>query len=185
MNVYDFDKTIYDGDSTVNFFLYCLKKCPKTLSTLPRTAWYAVLFKLGICTKTRFKEQFYRFLRHVDDIDARLDEFWKSNEVRIKQWYLEQKRDDDIIISASPEFLLRPICDKLGVTMMASLVDMNTGIYDGVNCDGKEKIRRLYEKFPDAKIDEFYSDSHSDDPLAEIAAAAFWVNGSELSNWPK
>lgn len=26
MNVYDFDKTIYDGDSTIDFYLYCVKK---------------------------------------------------------------------------------------------------------------------------------------------------------------
>ena len=25
-NIYDFDKTIYDGDSTVDFFLFCLKR---------------------------------------------------------------------------------------------------------------------------------------------------------------
>ena len=28
MNVYDFDDTIYAGDSTVDFFFYCLKKKP-------------------------------------------------------------------------------------------------------------------------------------------------------------
>lgn len=27
-NIYDFDKTIYDGDSTVDFFLFCLKREP-------------------------------------------------------------------------------------------------------------------------------------------------------------
>ena len=26
MNVYDFDKTIYDGDSTLDFYLFSLKK---------------------------------------------------------------------------------------------------------------------------------------------------------------
>lgn len=185
MNVYDFDKTIYDGDSTVRFFLYCIKKCPATLVTLPRTAWFALLFKLGLCTKTRFKEQFYRFLRHVDDIDARLEDFWQKNEGRIKQWYLNQRREDDVIISASPEFLLKPICNRLNVTVMASVVDKATGIYTGVNCDGKEKIRRLFEHFPEAKIDKFYSDSHSDDPLANIAESAIWVDGNTLSKWPQ
>ncbi len=184
MNIYDFDKTIYDGDSTVNFFIYCLKKCPKTLLTIPRTVWYGVLFKLGICPKTRFKEQFYRFLRHVDNVDERLAEFWAKNESGIKTWYLDQKKSDDIIISASPEFLLKPICDKLGITMMASHVDKHTGIYSGTNCDGEEKIRRLYDAFPNAVVDEFYSDSHSDDPLAGIAAKAIWVDGNNLSPWP-
>lgn len=26
MNVYDFDETIYDGDSTVDFYKYCLRR---------------------------------------------------------------------------------------------------------------------------------------------------------------
>lgn len=29
VNLYDFDNTIYDGESTVDFFLFCLKKKKK------------------------------------------------------------------------------------------------------------------------------------------------------------
>ena len=28
MNVYDFDKTIYKGDSTLDFYFFCLRKKP-------------------------------------------------------------------------------------------------------------------------------------------------------------
>jgi len=98
-------------------------------------------------------------------------------------YFLIRKQPDDIIISASPEFLLTPICQKLGLTMMASRVDKRTGIYTGVNCDGAEKIRRLYEAYPDAVVEHFYSDSHSDDPMAGIAQNAVWVDGSKLSSW--
>ncbi|MBQ7745742.1 MAG: polysaccharide biosynthesis protein GtrA, partial [Ruminococcus sp.] len=58
-----------------------------------------------------------------------------------------------------------------------------TGIYDGVNCHGKEKVRRFYEVFPDRKIEEFYSDSYSDSPLAEIADKAFMVDGEKVTKW--
>ena len=34
MNVYDFDKTIYDGDSTAAFIKYCIKRYKKTLLML-------------------------------------------------------------------------------------------------------------------------------------------------------
>lgn len=183
MNVYDFDKTIYDGDSTVNFYKYCICRSPKVLINLPRTVWYGTKFKLGLCEKTFFKEQFYRFLRYIDNPEQLLEQFWAKNECKIKGWYLKQKKSDDIIISASPEFLLHPICNKLGITMMASVVDIHTGAYTGVNCDGKEKVRRLYEAFPDAVIDDFYSDSHSDDPLAHIAEAAYMVAGNRISPW--
>ena len=35
MNVYDFDGTIYDGDSTLDFWYFCLKKHPQILLYLP------------------------------------------------------------------------------------------------------------------------------------------------------
>ena len=35
MNVFDFDNTIYDGESAIDFFLYYLKKDPKLIRYLP------------------------------------------------------------------------------------------------------------------------------------------------------
>ena len=103
---------------------------------------------------------------------------------KIKKFYLNQQKDDDVIISASPEFLLEPICQSLGIRfLMASRVDKNTGVYDGENCHGKEKVRRFCEIFPNGKIGEFYSDSYSDTPLAEIAEKAFIVKGETLEDW--
>ena len=184
MNVYDFDKTIYDGDSTADFYLFSLKR-HKRIVTLAPSLFGAVVrfyvFKKG--SKTDFKQVMYRFLRFCD-IDRDVSDFWEINQKKIKKYYLEQKKSDDVIISASPEFLLEPIADKLGISaLMASRVDKHTGIYDGVNCQGKEKVRRFYEKFPDGRIDEFYSDSYSDSPLAEIADKAYLVKKEELTEW--
>ena len=35
INVYDFDKTIYNGDSTIDFYLFCLKKKFSIILLLP------------------------------------------------------------------------------------------------------------------------------------------------------
>ena len=111
-------------------------------------------------------------------------DFWKEYIGNIKPFYLEQKKDDDVIISASPEFLLKPVCKRLKIkNLMASKVDMHSGKYSGVNCHGKEKVKRFYEAFPDGKIDNFYSDSYSDSPLAEIAEKAFMVDGDKVEGW--
>ena len=89
-----------------------------------------------------------------------------------------------MIISASPEFLLAPICRKLGIKhLIASKVDSKSGKYSGINCHGKEKVRRFCEKFKDGEVDEFYSDSLSDTPLAEISKKAFLVNGNKITEW--
>lgn len=184
MNVYDFDKTIYDGDSTADFYLFSLRRHPKMMLLAPSllaavTRYY--VFKRG--SKTQFKQVMYRFLRYCDT-ERDVSDFWDRNQAKIKRYYLAQQKADDVIISASPEFLLKPICKRLGIAYLtASCVDPKNGEYSGENCHGKEKVRRFYEKFPNAQIEEFYSDSHSDDPLAEIAQKAFLVKGESLSAW--
>ncbi|MBR0027175.1 MAG: HAD-IB family phosphatase [Clostridia bacterium] len=184
MNIYDFDETIYDSDSTKDFYFYCLKRYPKILLTVPRMAWGFFLYTLGAIEKTRAKEIMYRFLRHIPDIDEALEDFWNLNEHKIKKWYKDRQREDDIIISASPEFLLEPICKRLGIKhIMASRVDKKTGEYTGKNCHDTEKVKRLYEKFPDAHCEEFYSDSLSDTPLAEIADKPMIIRGERLIPW--
>lgn len=136
------------------------------------------VFKKG--TKTDFKEKMYRFLTYCDT-EKDVNDFWKEYIGNIKPFYLEQKKDDDVIISASPEFLLKPVCKRLKIkNLMASKVDMHSGKYSGVNCHGKEKVKRFYEAFPDGKIDNFYSDSYSDSPLAEIAEKLLWLTVTRL-----
>ena len=70
MNVYDFDETIYHGDSTRDFYLFCLKNYPKISKYLPMQGWYAIKFGLKIMPKTQFKEKFYSFLKGIPDVDA-------------------------------------------------------------------------------------------------------------------
>ena len=185
MNVYDFDKTIYDGDSTVDFYMYCLRKKPKILKYLPGQLVAFFMYFIKAYEKTEMKERFYKFLQGIDDVDVLLEEFWAKSFKNIKSWYLESKKDDDVIISASPEFLLKIPCEKLNVKIMASRVSEKTGKYDGVNCHGKEKVRRFYDAFPDGEILKFYSDSYSDTPLARLAERSYLVKGDKLYKWDK
>ncbi len=186
MNIYDFDETIYSGDSTRDFYFYCMKKYPKMLFSVPAMAWAFFLYILGAKTKTQFKEKMYRFLRYIPDIDATLDGFWNKNISKIKEWYMRGHKQDDVIISASPEFLLIPACKRLDIqNLIASLVDKNTGLYEGENCWGEEKVKRLRESLPEAVCENFYSDSLSDAPLSEISQNAWIVRGEELVEWEK
>lgn len=183
MNIYDFDKTVYNGDSTVDFFKFILKKHPSVLACVPKIFFAAVGYKLGKYSTKRFKEVFFSFLPKLKDIPSDVDEFWERNEKKIKKWYTDIKRADDLVISASPCFLLLPICKALKVSLIATEMDINTGKIIGENCKGEEKVRRLREKYGDIEIDRFYSDSLSDLPLAEISRRAYLVNGSEISEW--
>ena len=89
-----------------------------------------------------------------------------------------------MIISASPAFLLEPITRELGVALIATPMDSRSGQIRGENCHDEEKVRRFYEKYPDAEIDAFYSDSLSDAPMARLAKTAYLVKRGELLDWP-
>jgi len=184
MQAYDFDETVYNGDSTRDFYFYCLKHYPRICLDLPIQGWHFLLFACGIHTKTAFKEHFYRFFRRIPDIEKAVQDFWSSHFCKIKKWYLDTKRPDDVIISASPAFLLEIPCKKLGLASpIASLVDPHTGKYTGENCYGEEKPPRFYAVHPNQKIETFFSDSLSDTPMALLAENSFIVRGDKRIPW--
>lgn len=184
MNVYDFDKTIYSGDSSLDFYCFCIQKKIWILCMLPIQVLYFVLYRFGIISKMLFKEKFFSFLSLLTGIDSLVDEFWGHNKFKIKPWYIMQKKDDDVVISASPRFLLAPICRYLGIKhLIASEVDSNTGKFFSANCYGAEKVSRFFQCFPDGRVDEFYSDSKSDLPMAKYAEKSFLVDGEHVYLW--
>lgn len=184
MNVYDFDGTIYHGDSSVDFYFFMIKKKPIILKLLPEFLFSVMQYKIGAINKTKMKQIFYKQLTLIKDneIDKFVKLFWKTHKKNIYTYYLKQKKDDDVIISASPVFLLKPICKELKVKyLLASRVSKNTGIYSGLNCYGEEKVNRFFKKFPELKkvkkpIDNFYTDSKADMPLALISKKAYKVS---------
>lgn len=185
-NVYDFDKTIYQGDSTVDFYLFCLRKKPKILKHLLQQCVAMILYKMGRISKTKMKEKFYVFLQDITIVDVYVDEFWQKNSNKFAQWYLQQQQEDDLIISASPEFLLKPICEQIGIQhLIASKVNKEDGTYIGLNCYGTEKVIRFQQEYPNEKIYAFYSDSYSDKPLVGLAESAYLVKGNIVSKWER
>lgn len=183
MNVYDMDKTIYNGDSTADFCVFCGLRHPKMLLYLPHMLFSTVrYYGFHIGSKTEFKGRIYRFLKIIDT-EKEVEKFWKSHLKNIKTYYLKQKREDDVIVSASPEFLLKPLEKRLSIRVIASCVSPEDGTPLSENCYYEEKVRRFREVFPDAQIEEFYSDSYSDEPLAKLSQRAFIVDGENLIPW--
>lgn len=181
MNVYDFDKTIYPGDSTAEFYLWCLRRYPACRRTLGATAWAFFCMGTRLKGKTASKEIFYRFLRHVPADAPEL--FWQERIGRIRPWFHGQRQAADLVISASPEFLLAPAARMLEFSLIASPVEQSTGHYTGENCHGAEKVRRYREAYGDAPVDGFWSDSRSDAPMAALAAHAHLVRRGVPVDW--
>ena len=182
IQVYDFDKTIYDGDSSWDFYVYCLKHHKACRKALPIQVWGVFLYAIGIIKKTRLKEYLYTYFRYLDQIEKDVEEFWEQKESKMKQWYLEKDHHADVIISASPEFLLWPLKGKLKVKdIIATKVNKKTGKFESENCYGKEKVNRLYKKYPNVKVNKSYSDSLSDIFILKLAEEAFIVKNDKIN----
>ena len=189
MNVYDFDNTIYSGESALDFYVFCARRN----AALYRYA-FAILaawarYKLLLLSRERLTELAERyaqkFISAVGDLDALAHEFWDGHEGGIKELYLKNRRDDDVVISASADFLLRDICARIGVKrLICSEVDTKTGRI-GRLCFGQNKPELFAEAFPGAKIENFYSDSMNDLPMMRLAENAYLVKGEKIIPVPK
>lgn len=185
MNVYDFDKTIINEDSTKLFLLYCFRKMPRLFFKEPidkLTAFAAYAARKE--PVDRFKENMFGFLAFVPDLNGLLNDFWDRNMWRVEPYYRRISRPDDLIISASPDFIVRPAAERLGAELIATDMSPFSGKIRGVNCKGGDKVRRFLREYPDAHVEAFYSDSLSDTPMAKLAEEAWLIVNHEPVPWP-
>jgi Phosphoserine phosphatase len=186
MNVYDFDKTIFPGDCAIGFCFWCMNRHPKLYFTFfPKAVKNLILRKTGKMTEALMQRKFFGYLTLIDDFDEQIERYWDKNEKKIASWYLAQKRPDDLIISASPTCIIEPIAKRLGVNFMATEFDREYGVYLNNMMYAKEKAKYIIDHgFP--LIENFYSDSLADTPLALCAEKAHLVtnNASTVVDWP-
>ena len=181
VNVYDFDGTIYDGDSSIDFYKFTIRKKWWVAFRVVPTSYAALLYFLKIKKKEYFKSKFFAFVKNIDDIDVFVKQFWDENEKKIKSFYLEQHKSSDYIISASPEFLLKEIANRLDFNLIATIVNPKTGKLESKNCYGQEKVRKVESL--NLEVENFYSDSLADTPMSKIAKHAFIVKGNSVHPW--
>lgn len=185
LDLYDFDGTIYDGDSGVDIILFAIKKNPKVILNLISSLGIVILYLLKLKTKEEMKNRLFSFLKYFADTEQFVSEFWVRNEKKLKQFWLDKKsHKNDVIISASGYFWLKPIADKYQVKdLIATDIDQKTGIVKGKNCHGKEKVRVFKEKYPKAIVSKMYTDSIHDLPLIEEAKEGYLVKKNKIYNY--
>ena len=186
MNVYDFDGTIFPTDCSVGFCIWCMNRHPKLWFTFaPKAIKNVILKKKGKLSEAAMQRKFFSYLTMIDDFDKQIERYWDKNEKKIAPWYLAQKRSDDLIISASPDCIIGPIAKRLGVNYMATEYDREFGVYLNNMMYAKEKAKYIIDHGCPV-IDNFYSDSLADTPLALCAEKAHLVTkkASTVVDWP-
>ncbi len=186
MNVYDFDETIYAGESCIDFALFFFKKYPKLAVNFPEIIKTYLLYKQQKISFDYFLEKYAsKFEDYVREEGINFadftEEFWSEKRLRkIRPFYYQVRQPDDVVVTASPEFLVKKICDELGIkTIVGTEFDTETGRV-GRPCFRESKIEAFRRVCPDGVIDDFYTDSMNDRFLMPYAKRVFLVKGNKI-----
>lgn len=181
MNGYDFDNTILQGNSMRRFYMYCLIRLPYLILLFPLQIFVAFLRLVRVLSYSKFYHILQWFVVFVPRIERFVERFWDKNLKHIRQWYLDQRRDDDLIISASPQFLVEEACRRLGVRCLATELNPHNAKIEGKQCYGPNKVEVYRDNFGETPLATFYSDSLSDVPMLAFAERGYFVRGNNLS----
>lgn len=191
MNCYDFDKTIYKKDSAISLLFFAIKQKPILFFYLFYVAVLVVLNKLKFINTKTFKEKYYKFLNKFEDKQSFIEKFWDKEFKNINNWFTKSPDVRGggynlIICSASPEFVVKPIIDKVcpNCLIFCTQMDINTLKIKGENLKGEEK-RKILEKNGITKFKQVYTDSLSDFPLYDMAEEKYFISKSKVYKFGK
>lgn len=130
MNIafFDFDGTISRGDSLFKFVAFARGRWRLYLGLLSRF-WILLLYSAGIISNTRAKQALMRYFfagmerEAFLDICARflpqLESMLKPSAIARLEWH-KARGDAVVLVSASFEEYLKPLCEKLGIECIAT-----------------------------------------------------------------
>lgn len=185
LNVYDFDNTIYKGESVVDFFLYFLKRDPKLLRYIPKVVKAVIYYKAQKITVEEAMSEYgvivENYCSTVDNLEWHIKNFWDENIDKIKPFYYEIRKDDDVILSAGFDVVLAEMGRRMNIkNIVSSETDFKNAKILSL-CFRENKVKAFRKKYPDAEIDNFYTDSFNDRPIIDIAKNAYLVKGNRIT----
>lgn len=186
MNAYDFDNTIYSGESIFDFFKFCLTKDVQLYIYFPEVLMRLIQYKLNLLTDRKIYKTAEKIInsfmkRNNHKIDELVEEFWAKNRKKLKPKFLNMLKNDDLIITGCPKFLIDYIKDDLKVNNIISTeFDFKTNKIKFI-CLGENKVDAFNKKFKNKKIEKFYTDSLTDIPFMKLAKESYFVLGNKIT----
>ncbi len=189
LSLFDFDGTITTDDSLIKFIRYSVGDI--------KTAWGMLLlspmlitYKLKLIPNYKAKQwmlsYFFkgmdeqRFQKVTKEYSLKhIDSILRPKAIEKIAWHKEQGHTI-VIVSASIECWLKPWCDKNGLDLIATKIEMKDGIVTGKlltkNCYGIEKVNRINVEYNLSDYDYIYAygDSRGDKELLELASESFY-----------
>lgn len=185
MNVYDFDNTIYSGESAIDFFVYFLKRDPKLLAYLPKVMKAIARYKAQKISIDEALSEYGTlvedYCRSIENLDEHIRCFWDKNIGKIKPFYFRLRKEDDVILSAGFDIVLAEMGRRMNIkNIVATETDREN--FKIVNfCFRENKVKAFKAHYPDVVIENFYTDSLNDKPIIDLAENAYLVKGNKIT----
>ena len=184
VNVYDFDNTLYDGETLVDFILYYVRRdikiwkyIPKLIIIAFKDAFHLFSVEEAIEAYASFLEGYY--VKKTDGFAKAVVDFWNKNEKKIKPWYNNVRKESDIVVSGTTDFILEEIMKRMGIgNYVGSSIDKYTGKFTRLL---ENKVKIFNELYPDCHIENFYTDSMNDKPMMDIADHVYLVKKNRIT----
>ena len=187
--LFDFDGTITTKDTLIEFLTFYKGKA-RLLAGLAILSPMLALYALRLIPNWKAKQYLLKYFiggAKLDEFNAVCNKFSTRvipTLIRPKALHILEQHVRDratvIVVSASAENWVGPWCDKVGVSYLATQLDVVNGIITGnicgKNCYGPEKVNRIKKQFNLSGFDEViaYGDSYGDKEMFEIAHYHFY-----------
>ncbi|EXM37454.1 phosphoserine phosphatase [Ruminococcus albus SY3] len=184
MKVFDFDNTLYHGESSIDLAFYLIRRNKRILLYVPSILINLAKYKMCLVDREKAEQEINDFLKVAvkDKYEAAeiVESFWDENSYRLDENMIKRVRKDDVIITAGPDMLIDGIKDKLGTdNIISSIIDPDKREMVYFNF-GENKAKRYKEVYGDTPIESFYTDSFNDKPLMKLATKVYIVEKGRL-----
>lgn len=194
--IFDVDFTLTRRETLIEFYRFMIKKKPKLLRHLPKSALSGFFYALRVYDAQTAKEKFIRFIDgiHENEMKEIVKDFYEKRLSKILYKdaidmirKLKKEGCKVYLISASPEMYLEELYNIKEVDkIIGTRITLESGYYKkkicGINCKGEEKVKRLMEVLKEENIEVdfknsyMFSDSLSDLPLFELVGNPYLIN---------
>ncbi|KOR33544.1 haloacid dehalogenase [Achromatium sp. WMS3] len=182
--LFDFDGTITTDDSLIKFIRFSVDDIDFAWGILLLSP-ILIAFKLKLIPNYKAKQlmlsyffkgmEEHKFKSLAEQFSLKhIDTMLRPKAMQMIAWHKEQGHKI-VVVSASMECWLKPWCDKTGLDVIATKLEMKNGYVTGrfqtKNCYGREKVIRVKEIYTLSDYNHIYAygDSRGDKELLDLA----------------
>lgn len=187
--LFDFDGTITKNDSLLRFIRFVVGDFQFFFGMLllsPILAAYKLKLTSNFEAKQKVLSWFFNgmneeafFLLAKKYSLTRINKILRAEAMEKIEWH-QQQGHKVIVVSASLDCWLRPWCEKHGLDLLATKLEIKngkiTGRFHNRNCYGQEKVNRIKEVYNLKEYDYIYAygDSKGDKEMLSLANESFY-----------